>query len=252
MPMRTFPRDTKDSIEKLYGEYILRHFPRYGEFWSKFIGVKVRNGHLLPYGLRIPCQISNVDRARIRRAYDEICMAHYSMFCHLAGAHFQAQNLRDISSPNSSEANRFRHWEAFESVYLHLGICFNESSYLWKAFSSMQGLAVRKEDAFRAAGKLAALTNLGKVRIRITNRRNNITHYARGANRVFVGKFYVPEHARPNVTWYDELKTKHWWETRKKAALDLENTEDVIDACHEVLINSLATFLSNKRIRVGW
>ena len=120
----------------MYGREILRFFLGSGEFWSKFIGVKVRRGLLLPYGLRIPSRMSG-DRPSqgCRAGYEDLSMAHYSLFCHLAGAHFPVQELRALSLlPIASKTSRFRHWEAFESVYLHLGICFNEFSHLWKSF----------------------------------------------------------------------------------------------------------------------
>lgn len=249
--MKSFPKDTKDSIEKLYGREILRFFPRYGEFWSKFIGVKVRRGLLLPYGLRIPSRMSGNDRHRVRAGYEDLSMAHYSLFCHLAGAHFRVQELRALSSPNSSKTSRFRHWEAFESVYLHLGICFNEFSHLWKSFFSMQGSWAPLEAQFGGLGSLPVLRDLENVRRDICARRNNITHYARGANKVIAGKFYVPSRVRGNPTWVEELKTSDWWETRQKAALDLKRTEEAINACHKILITSIETFVVNTGIRVN-
>jgi hypothetical protein len=265
--MKHFPEDTRDPIEQIYARKILRRFPKYGEFWNRFVGIKDRGTYLLPYGLRIPGTISVPERKQIRQAYEEICMAHYSLFCHLAGAHFQVDKLR-VLSPLSSKWSWLKHWETFESVYLHLGICFNEVYHLWDLVFLMRGQLGRKKDGtigrtsggpspsslreseFRNARKLRIFKDFKHLSNEISARRNNITHYSRGASRSIRSKIYVPVYVRQNVPWRMEFRAKKWWETSLKASLDLRRTECAVNSNHEVLITSLEDYLSNKGIRI--
>jgi hypothetical protein len=220
--MKHFPRDTLDPIEQIYAPRILRRFPRYGEFWRRFIGVKNKGDRILPYGLRIPHSIPNTERREIRRAYEKLTMAHYSLFCHLAGAHFQANGLSSLAS---SPAKWFRRYEAFDCVYVHLGSCLNQVHHLWNLLFLLRGQLRRRnrqiveipgrstkkeltKHEFKKARKLGLLRYLNSVRRRVKARRDNIVHYAREASVGTLGTIRVPLQVRPNVTWSMQLR-KH-------------------------------------------
>jgi hypothetical protein len=259
--------DARDPIERLFARRILQRFPKYGEFWNRFVGFSSRTKYPSPYGLKIPQAIPRSERSQIRRSYEEMCMAHYSLFCHLAGGHFGTYKLK-ASFPTSSKSNWFKHWETFESVYLHLGICFNEVYHLWDLLFLLRGEMKRipngeirqmrggptrsslMDTEFKNARKLGALVAFKSLKNEISARRNNMTHYARGSTLVIENRPYVPMRVQSNIPWRRELRTKKWWETSLKAAQDLKRTEDVIDATHSVLIAGLDLHFSNKGIAI--
>jgi len=262
-----FPADTRDAIEKLYAARILSCFPNYAEFWEKLIGVRDSQGALLPYRLRIPRAIAREERSKIERAYEEIAMAHYTLFCNLAGAHFQKERLQAIAAPSSTSLRWFKHWEAFESVYLHLGIAFYEVYHLWDLLFLLRGQLGRARDGsikkipnglnswqlrereFRDHRKLMTWHAFQHLNNEITARRNNITHYSRGAFRIIADQIYVPQRIRPNAPWHLEIAAKNYWETRAKAAMDLEKTERAINSTHGLLTKEYEDYFSTQSIR---
>lgn len=47
-------RDSVEPIEVLWRDRILGEFPRYGTFWSEFVGQRrQQTGTLCPYGIRL-------------------------------------------------------------------------------------------------------------------------------------------------------------------------------------------------------
>jgi hypothetical protein len=224
---------------------------------------------LLPYGLILPSAIFQDERTRIRRAYEEITMSHYTLFCNLAGAHAHARILNDLEFPWASRENWFAHWESFESLYLHLGISLNETYHLWDLLFLLRGLldrdpngklrrirggeepSVLREKEFKSAKKLTSWRRSQNLLDYISNRRNNITHYARGVWKAVGSRIAVPLRARPNTPWSVESKTKQWWLTNLRTKLDLEQVEDLINESHGVLIVSFERFLKEKRITVN-
>ena len=140
--MKNFPQDTNDPIERAYAADVLSLFPNYGVFWRKFVGVRQQPSfpsRIFPYGLLFPNSFREDERIRVEQAYEETTMAHYSLFCHLAGAHFQIKQLEQIHSLSNAGAKLVEHWEAFEVTYLHLGIVFNEAHHLWDLLVTIMG-----------------------------------------------------------------------------------------------------------------
>lgn len=105
-----FYKDTKDCIEQLYKREILKKFSSYGVCWDQFIGVNEnqKTGYLKPYGLIIPPSL-RMKAKEIRNAYLEFSYAHYTLFCHLAGAHFQLKELKKSLRIKNAKKRHFRH-----------------------------------------------------------------------------------------------------------------------------------------------
>lgn len=104
--------------------------PSYGRFWETFIGLKNASSPFQPYGLRIPAGIPQTNAAAIGSAYTEIAYAHYSLFCELAGAHFQLDEVRNSYSSNAGD-RLFLFLEAFNGFYDHIGTARNMVIRLW-------------------------------------------------------------------------------------------------------------------------
>lgn len=247
-------------IEQLYSTMVLKHFPTYGKFWEKFIGVKSHvnfPGKIFPYGLRFSSTFQNEERSRLERIYEELTMAHYSLFCSLAGAHYQVAQLERTLGLGDTQTKQFEHWEAFEVAYLHLGIVFNEIHHLWDILSDLE-VATRSlgtqlmKATLSHAGKAEAWKKFNELECDIKARRDNVTHYARGASRSVDGKVYVPLHQARNVLWTLELESKEWIQTLPKAKADLRQVEGIANAIHELLIERLDTYFTKKQVQVDY
>ena len=184
--MKNFSSDTKDSIERLYQSTILTNFPNYALFWNKFVGVKFsKSRNLLPYGLKYPTGMSASQRKDISLNYRELTISHYTLFCQLAGAHFQLEELKKYPIKHS-RLSYFRHFEHFESCYLHLGIVFDQMYHLWGILFYLQGRGRNKirgklETYLTGKRKKYMWIKFKKLNSDSIELRNNITHFARGA-----------------------------------------------------------------------
>jgi hypothetical protein len=67
--------------------------------------------------LSIPTSVK--DQSRIREGYEEICIAHYTLFCQLAGAHHQMKQAVEALQIGERERH-FLFWEACDNFYQHL------------------------------------------------------------------------------------------------------------------------------------
>jgi hypothetical protein len=89
-----------DRFERQFGHYVVRRFPNCEGFWQVFV---------VPLTQRITSPRDNPDWIRFREGPDnrleDMAMAHYSMFFHLAYAHLHCDAPRESS---------------FEDIYVHL------------------------------------------------------------------------------------------------------------------------------------
>ncbi len=137
--MKNFERDSKDCIEQLFKKRILKKFPLYATFWNIFIGNKEK-APLKPYGLKIPASLKT-RKKDIASTYLEITYSHYTLFCHLAGAHFQLKELKRSLKYKNPWEKHFRHWEHFEVFYIHLGNAMYQVYHLWKLLFLFKNIA---------------------------------------------------------------------------------------------------------------
>lgn len=131
-------KDSKDPVEQLYGSVILKHFPNYERFWVKFIG-DPNAERVQPYKYLFPRNIALEKKKKIERNYEKIQMAHYTMFCHLAGALFQEKELVKAGSIQDLKERYFRCCEHFESAYMHLGSALYVLETLWNTVLKLSG-----------------------------------------------------------------------------------------------------------------
>lgn len=263
--MPDFITSTRDAVEQLYGRKLLRTFPRYGEFWGRFIGVKVgKDGSLNPYGLRFPKGFPQSDKRNIKRIYLELVMAHYSLFCDLAGAHYQLEQLTTSLQLDDAKKKHFHHWEAFESCYMHLGNAMNQIYHLWGLvflLQRTQGVIVTKDKKMRGIRKALRkylrgkrkgylVKDLERLENSMSRIYNNIKHFSRMGSLRYDGKFLIPVRIRRNILWGEQLKVKHYKETSAKARQDLETLQILANQLHDFLINDFSNCLANRNIRI--
>src|SRR3989338_2337327 len=126
-----FPQDTYDAVERLYGAKICPYFPNYGKFWELFIGRDASTNSHRWYPFQFAPSTAASEKKRISKWREELCMAHYSLFCNLAGAHFQSEELKKALAESKTQETFFKHWEHFECFYIRIGNCFYQMQHLW-------------------------------------------------------------------------------------------------------------------------
>ncbi|MCK5450807.1 MAG: hypothetical protein KAI70_03475 [Candidatus Omnitrophica bacterium] len=121
--MRDFLKDTKDMYECRYGEEICRDFPRYGEFWSKYIGQR-KDNFLKHYEI----DSSKTDIARFDEKYENMTLAHYGIFVDLATVRMDFDMLLKNSYKTIDEV--LAYWNSVRNIYSKIG----DSIYKYKVF----------------------------------------------------------------------------------------------------------------------
>lgn len=176
--MQRFPDDSQDSVERLYASQILSHFPNYGRFWERLVGQRAdpESGMLRPYGLVYPGSIRKRQQNRMDREYELLCMQGYSVFVHLAGAHFQLEELGRALTLEDESSRHFRHWEAYDVGLLHLGTSLSLGKGLVSMVAHLTG---RQELIERVIGHRLWKGLDRSVRLP----RNDVVHYSRRLHR---------------------------------------------------------------------
>lgn len=251
-------QNTKDPVEQQFNVKITKYFPQYSVFWSKFIGDPKKESPT-PYGLLFDKSIKSEDIRRIEDIYEEICMSHYSLFCHLAGAHFQKDNLNDALT----KGKYFDYWEAFEVCYFHLGSAFYQMYHLWGLLFLLKAEVTRNSEGYfhpgvksklkgylEGRGKTDLSTKIDELDEEIKDLRDNIVHYARTAARSIFGVPCIPRKI-DQKTWKKQRESREWVKTPSKVQRDLKQTEVLINEIHIFLIEEFNDYLNTKGIIVN-
>lgn len=257
-----FIQQTRDIIEQLYGSEITKLFPNYSVFWEKFIG-DPKKDIPVAYGLIFPSDIAAERHEEVEKIYDEICMAHYSLFCHLAGTHFQSENMKGILKLDDFKRKYFEHWETFEVCYIHLGSAFYQMYHLWglifllrnevtidKRGRFQPSIKTKLKDYLKNLSQDSLCEKIDKLDEEIKNLRDNIVHFSRVASEVHFGEFYIPKMIEPEA-WKKQHEKEEWLETSRKIRKDLEETEKLINSIHDFLIREYGDFLTTNKIKIN-
>jgi len=259
--MKEFLKDTKESIEQLYGSVICQKFPMYSTFWNKFIGGKAINGIPCSYGLVIPNSLKS--KVQIDETYTEISHTHYTLFCHLAGAHFQLENLKSSLKITDDRKRYFEHWEYFDVFYMHLGIVMYQIYHLWGLVFLLEGVIVRDENGdFRDSRKSLKkflreenkklLDELESIDDEVKILRDNITHYMRTAFYPTRSGYAIPCKITKNMNWKECYKKPPYIETHFKTKSDLMHIESFLDKLHALLFKKFEDYLFKNKIKVDY
>ena len=202
--MQKFPEDSQDSVERLYASRILKHFPNYGRFWERLVGQRAdpNSGMLRPYGLVYPSSMRKRQQNRMDREYELLCMQAYSVFVHLAGAHFQLEELVRALALQDEPSRHFRHWEAYDVGLLHLGTSLS----IGKGLVGMVARLTGQHDLIDRLTSHHLWSGLDRS-VRLP--RNDVVHYSRRLHR------------RNAVTGDFEVLRKPYFESRRAWSQDL-------------------------------
>ena len=119
--MQKFPKDTKDDLEKEYGNRVLKNFPAYGKFWEKFIGYD--NSYKNAIRPRIPIfpkKYSDMDKKNFLENQLWLSKVSYSIFCNLISLEKQFKEYEKFSK-NLDIDSYFWTMESMECTYFHIG-----------------------------------------------------------------------------------------------------------------------------------
>src|SRR3990170_4560286 len=238
--------DSNDSIEKLYGNEVLKHFPNYGVFWRQFIG-NPNSEKPEPYEYTFPSNISVEEKKRILKNYEKIQITHYSLFCQLAGTHFQLKELENtLKNVKDPEKRYFRHWEHFEVGYLHLGSVFYLQKTLWDVIHNLIA-----ENQQELETKLAQ--RLEDTKKYVKTLRDLVVHRGRAfTNFPHKGRFYIPLKVNREMVWSQFSIVKERTETSKQLKGDLIKVEKLMNELHTPIISEYRDFINKKNIQIEY
>ncbi|MBE3095282.1 MAG: hypothetical protein IMZ52_09650 [Actinobacteria bacterium] len=129
--MQKFPDDSEDFIEKRYAGDILKQFPSYGIFWSKFIGVDEKPlPVILPRIPKCPKETHEGYVKKIRYSQLFIAKVNYAIFCNLIAAEYQLKSYK-MNLPIKNEEQFFKAMESIECGYVHIGNIIYFLDSLW-------------------------------------------------------------------------------------------------------------------------
>lgn len=247
-------RDSKDAIEQLYGDEILKCFPNYEAFWLEFIG-NPKAKQVGAYEYMFPSSMAPSERNEILRGYERIQMVHYSLFCHFAGAHFQLKELENTENIKNAVERYFRQLEHYETAYVHLGSAFYMLKSLWKKVLKLQRYPTKfreLEKFLTLKGEKELAKRMDEVEDTVKIRRDQAVHYGRMSTLPCKGKFYVPLEPHRDMKWSEAQEIEEWMDSIVSLRQDLTKTENVINALHQILISEYEEFISQKNIQIDY
>jgi hypothetical protein len=265
MPAK-FPEDSYDVMERTYGNVICSGFPSYAKFWELFIGRDLSTKTRMWYVFELPPSISARDRQITDEWREEISMAHYSLFCSIAGAYFQMAELNKLLPIIEINNTIFvKHWEAFECFYSRLGISYFQVFHLWdclalweKGISRAEALQMgRREKAIIRTDFILKIGHkdewdmfkLSHDDFKIV--RDNLTHFSSHFSHKFRhGYFSIPAIINKNELWTAQRNKADWRRTNVTMQRDLELSEKTFDSVHVAFIGAFGKEITRRGIKI--
>lgn len=223
----------------------------------KFIG-DPNAERVQPYKYLFPSNIALEKKKKIARNYEKIQMAHYTMFCHLAGAFFQEEELVNARSVQDLKERYFRCCEHFESAYMHLGSAFYVLETLWNTVLKLSGYRGgggrfgKLENYLNQRGKAGLAQRLRNIDSTMMIRRHLPVHYGRVFAMWYRGELYVPLNVKEEMMWSQASETIEWRKAEKQLHSDIVRTEETINELHEALIDEYGNFIIGEGIQIDY
>ena len=259
--MIEFLKDTKDLLEKKYGNLVLKNYPKYAEIWEEIIGVREVNGQFLPYEIDFSrCTLTQSNQDKFKRIHEQVCMAVYSQFCHLVGAHYQYSEAKKSMTIKDDSEKYFKFWESFDNFYQHIGVVRFQLFHIRNCFNCLgvTNIQKNKEDFERYFN--TKTNNLGtkwiKIEEEFTSIRNYIVHFSRIpsiGNEIFGIPFVIPETKDVQIMnkpiWSDSLSKK---ETHIDALIQMKKiikeVEAVLNRINSHFLNDFSDYIKKYSI----
>lgn len=247
MTSQSFPDDSLDPVEDIYSEQILQTFPRYKEFWEKFIGTeRARMGRLIPREMEVPGEWPDERREELELQREKAAMFHYSLFCDFAGAHYQLKLATEASNHDDPHRKYFEFFEAFDNFYGHLANADNHIECLWNAVRKIvPGVPELDEHLKNDQDLKDKHDEFVEEAVRV---RDTLVHYAR-VLCFDLGGYKIPWPLPGDTPWseYDLDETE---DALKKMERDLELAEAWANAVDGELIPILTEHFEEEGVEV--
>lgn len=272
--MKSF-NDTKDGVEILFKDSILKRFPNYARFWEKFYGYKNEFlPNLRPYGLRFPVNYNTKSRVRIENIYHEINIVYYHIFCSLSSAYYELENFKNSSSSHKLTKN-FILIHSINSFYLNIGICRDMVNRLIKLILidlANEDMKIPTKCKECGQGELGYLNSFNdylhkkKYRFakkfegwksRINKIRSRLSHY--GSIGFIIdpnsGEEYMPDKLARDQTWkkdWEQIKTGNKRRVIDSINYDLKATEEILNLLFNIFIKKFQESLNKEKIKINY
>ena len=253
-------------MERAYGHEVCKTFINYAKFWEQFIGrdLASKTGRWYPFDFQSSTPLA--ERSLAEEWREEISMAHYSLFCSLAGARFQMGELESLLPIGHLTDKVFiRHWEAFECFYSRLGIAYFQIFHLWDCLalwsagiSRSDRSQISKDDKQKTRYKFISLGSYKQAwdsfcsshnEVRVV--RNNLTHFSSHfAHKFRQGYFSIPATIRASELWTTQRGSVDWRRTNATIRRDLSKSEQAFNDIQGNFIKAFGETLAQKGIRV--
>lgn len=246
--------DSKDVIEQLYSDAVLKYFPNYEVFWRQFIG-NPNAEKPEPYTYNYPQTMRDEEKEVIQERYEKVQITHYSIFCQLAGSHFQLEELKASENIKYPKAKYFRHWEHFEVGYLHLGSVLYMLQELWNIIIKLKCVSREKfgETFLISRNENVLAQKLKEIQEDVKTIRDLMVHRGRAFTSFHhKEKFYIPLKVNKNMLWSQSINAQEMIETSKKLEEDILETEKLLNELHILLISDYEDFIKTKNIQIDY
>lgn len=258
--MVEFLKDTKDVIEKKFGNLILKNYPKYAEIWEEIIGVREIKGLFLPYEIDFSnCSLTGTDQNKFSRIHEQLCMAIYSQFCHLVGAHYQFSEAEKSMDLKSDSEKYFNFWESFDNFYQHLGIVRYQLFHIRDCLNCLGATNIQNSDDFERFfnnKKRRLGSRWANIEEEFTSIRNFIVHFSRITSMgddVFAIPNSIP--ATRGITiedkpiWSDSISKKEMHITAIKQMKNiLKEVEDLLNSINSYFIYDFLDYMKQYNI----
>lgn len=205
-----------------------------------------------PYIYQYPTTMPTDEKKLFQERCEKIQITHYSIFCELAGSHFQ---LRELIFANNITNNEkyFKKWEHFEVGYLHLGSVFYLVEVLWNILFHLIGASRQKfgEEFLLSIGEKKLAEKLVKTRENVKTIRDLMVHRGRAFNSLTQGdEFYIPYNVDKNMMWSKSIDAHERTEITKRLKWNIIQTELLLNDLHELFIDKYEKLIESNNITI--
>jgi len=255
--------DSEDLVEQMWGREIDKRFSFYAVFWSEFIG---KNGsgrkpdqRSRGYGLRFPAAVVREKQEFILDHYRRICQTHYSLFCHLAGAHHELAKLRKNLPRNPKQS--FVYFETLGNLYYRMSSSIEMLQLLWGWLYELKNEAAYKPKSFTKSVQKQFQKDLESYHLtrsykellrQIVSFEKAFCRLQRFATVTRGNRVYAPKVCKKRYPFLVKENSHEWVECRQKATEDLEALEIFANCLQVEYLKGLKAWLEHRSISIKY
>lgn len=244
-----FPEDTLDEVEQLFADKVLILFPQYGDFWEEFIGRRLEsNVALRPYGLKFASIVDDLMRSKVEISYNRLVVRHYSLFCELAGAHYQQDETTAALLEMDVARRHFLFWESFCNFYQHLGNARNLLRGIWIEVCEITNKKETLEGYLTRTEKRELRDALDRFEREVITIRDNLVHSMRSFSVSDSEGYMIPLPIIDNPEPF--MEPKQAIDASTKMRNDINKLEELLNKIEPLFAQLLRNSFSERSISI--